>query len=237
MVADFASSGRVHRRLSSKHDRVAHLLSDIEEDVFLSFEGSVDVLEVREQFALPRDATLSIADELGIRHPTADGVPVVMTTDLMVFLTNLRRMAVSVKSASELTSRRALEKLEIERQFWTRQNVPWHLITDKEMSRAERVHHQQTAPWLVLNGLEQGADYWDRQAAVALPQLKRALKASPATRVIDFVRRLEASHGWPAGDGLSALRRLVAVGLLAFDHSRRFDPFRPLGQLTLPEPR
>ncbi|MDH7973046.1 TnsA endonuclease N-terminal domain-containing protein [Sphingomonas sp. AR_OL41] len=232
-VSDFSSSGRVHRRPSSKFERVVHLLSDIEEDTFLPFDGAALVADVREQFPLPRDETYELALAHGLRHPKIGGVLVVMTTDMVVDFVDGRRVAVSVKPAGELSNRNTIAKLEIERLYWERMGVAWHLVTEREIEEGSRINNQQLVEWRFLDGCEDGEEHWDARAAALLGPLAKVLRSAGRPRVIDAIKRVEASNGWQPGDGLSALRRLLALGMVRLTADRRFDPFGPVDQLEI----
>ena len=59
-----------------------------------------------------------------------------MTTDLLVTergLNSNREIAFAVKDAEELCNERVLEKLEIERRFWERREIPWRILTDQQV--------------------------------------------------------------------------------------------------------
>jgi len=59
-----------------------------------------------------------------------------LTTDFLITLrlsNEIKYLARSIKSSTELHDKRTLEKLEIEREYWTRQNVNWALVTEKEL--------------------------------------------------------------------------------------------------------
>ena len=232
-ISDLSSSGRVHRRPSSKFERVVHLLSDIEEDTFLPFDGAAQVIDVREQFPLPRDETLELALTHGLRHPRADGVLVVMTTDMLVDFIDGRQVAVSVKPAGELSNRNTIAKLEIERLYWERMGVAWHLVTEREIEEGSRINNQQLVEWRFLDGCEDGEEHWDARAAALLGPLAKVLRGAGRPRVIDAIKRVEARNGWKPGDGLSALRRLLALGMVRLTADRRFDPFGPVDQLEI----
>jgi len=83
-VQDVPSDGRSHRIFSHKTKRIHHLLSDLELATFLLFDWSESVLDIREQFPLIRDDTRIIAQREGIKHPSAQGVDLVMTTDFLI---------------------------------------------------------------------------------------------------------------------------------------------------------
>lgn len=103
-VRDFSSSGKSFRVLGDVTNRVHQLLSTLEYKVFSSFDWNPLVTDIREQCSLPLEETTSIALELGIRHPTHKGKPVVMSTDFYVILKN-RSVAITVKYSRKLTKR------------------------------------------------------------------------------------------------------------------------------------
>ena len=123
-IQDVASLGRVHRIKGWKHGRVHHLLSDLEARVFIIYEWSRQVSEIREQYPLlPLDETLAIAQECGIVHPVdvRSRSPMIMTTDFVLTIKHdltTSYQARAVKYAADLRNVRTLEKLEIERRYW-----------------------------------------------------------------------------------------------------------------------
>ena len=61
------------------------------------------------------------------------------TTDFVLTFNNginETEMAIAVKQSADLTSQRTLEKLEIERCYWSARNIPWQILTEKELPRA-----------------------------------------------------------------------------------------------------
>ncbi|MGU7859640.1 TnsA endonuclease N-terminal domain-containing protein, partial [Streptococcus suis] len=93
----------------------------------------------QEQYPLlPIEETIIIANELGIKHPTdlKSGEPIVMTTDFLVTTRNnteVKKFARTLKYKNELMDKRVLEKFEIERVFWERQEVDWGIVTELEV--------------------------------------------------------------------------------------------------------
>jgi hypothetical protein len=145
-IHDFPSWGRVHRIRGWKHGRVHHLLSDLERNVFLFHQFPQRVTDIREQYPLfPQEDTLEIAREIGVRHPTDPRTkyPVVMTTDL--FLTamqgmNITYLPITVKYRKDLRKPRVLEKLEIERWYWSRRNLKLK-IADETLASPDLVRN------------------------------------------------------------------------------------------------
>lgn len=229
-VGDFASSGRVHRVKSQTHGRVVHLMSDMELDVFRKFDGRPGVVDIREQYPLCRAETLVIADALGVRHPAAWGVDVPVTTDILVDFVGGRRVALAVKPASEVGKRRVLEKLELEREAWRRRGVEWKLVVGADVTRAERLNGQERATWAFLDGVRSPNGVgWDECADVMLIELAD----TAAGRIVDLCKAVERVHGWVAGTGMSAVKRLLARNLVDVAGKARLDPFGPVAQLVL----
>ncbi|MEW6540812.1 MAG: TnsA endonuclease N-terminal domain-containing protein [Bacillota bacterium] len=113
-------------------------MSQLELKYFYTLEWSPAVTDIREQYPLPLDQTLEIAGRLQIKHPTDPKTKeaAVMTTDFVIDVctaggTELR--ARTVKMAKDLNSRRALEKLEIERTWWQEQGMDWGIVTENEI--------------------------------------------------------------------------------------------------------
>jgi hypothetical protein len=59
-----------------------------------------------------------------------------MTSDFYVEMTG-GTVVLSVKPSSELNKPRVLEKLEIERRYWSARGVKWELVTEREINRTK----------------------------------------------------------------------------------------------------
>src|SRR5258707_8620804 len=142
-VRDVPSKGRSAMAKGQKTERTHHFVSDLEYQYFILAEFAPSVFDILEQYPLlPREETISIAKELGIKHPCYPGsnTPIVMTTD-MVLCTGSdgseELEPLSIKYASALRSAgsedkkyiRTIEKLQIEKRYWMRRG-PWFLCTD-----------------------------------------------------------------------------------------------------------
>ncbi len=138
-VRDVSSHGRSSRDKGWKTGRTHHFLSILELLYYLTLEWSLMVTDIREQFPLlPIDDTLAIADSLDIRHPTHPKTkePIVMTTDFYISLQNESgtfEHARTIKYAKDLSNRRTLEKLEIERRYWEVRRIDWGIVTEHEI--------------------------------------------------------------------------------------------------------
>jgi len=143
-VRDVPSRGRSSMVLGLKTGRVHHYLSDLEYACHILAEYASTVTDIQEQFALLTcDDTQTIAEGLGIRHPVYPGTntPTIMTSDLVLTVRkeqNLVTTVFCVKPSSEIDpkhphSRRVMEKLLIEKTYWSQQEVAWYLITERDI--------------------------------------------------------------------------------------------------------
>jgi hypothetical protein len=149
-IQDVSSHGLSTRIKGWKTQREHHFLSKLELSYFFLLEWSPLVLDVREQYPLDLKETMAIAESLGIRHPTDPHTkhPVVLTTDFLITISrsmNCEEKARTIKPASKLSSKRVLEKFEIERIYWEEREVDWGIVTEKDIdqviaSNVEWVH-------------------------------------------------------------------------------------------------
>lgn len=68
-VRDAPSAGAGHRPRGWITGREYELLSDLEYWVFLHLEWSALIVDIREQYPLPLQATRAIAEDCGFAHP------------------------------------------------------------------------------------------------------------------------------------------------------------------------
>ena len=124
---------------SWRNSRIYHLFG-IEELFFYILEWSLSVKDVKEQYPLlPITATIEIAERLGIKHPAycKTKEPKVMTTSFLIDVEESGRIVTKARavkrSINQLNSKRAIEKLEIERTFWTGKGIDWGIVTKSDM--------------------------------------------------------------------------------------------------------
>lgn len=124
-------------------DRCRHLLSHGELYTVRLLEHLPTVVAIHEQYALPPETTLVIADELGLAHP-AFGNSKVMTSDFLVEFTLGKKRYQNVLSYKPFdvmqhpdTSKdiRSREKQLIECHYWEiHRGIPWRLVTAEDVS-------------------------------------------------------------------------------------------------------
>ena len=142
-VRDVPSLGRSYRDLGWKTGRTHHFLSTLELLYYFTLEWSPMVIDIREQYPLLSgddtiDETLAIAESFDIKHPVHPKTkePIVLTTDFYLSLRNQSgtfEHARTVKYAKDLSNRRTIEKLEIERRYWEVKGIDWGIVTEHEI--------------------------------------------------------------------------------------------------------
>jgi hypothetical protein len=169
----------VRRVYWSRTQRVYHFLSDNEYYAFLHHCYDDNVTDIREQFPLDRSETTLIAQQLGVRHPIdqSSRAPLVATTDLLVTRRTrdgLRDFAFAIKEDKDLTVLRTVEKLEIERVYWTIRGVAW----DIEVSSKIKNNKAMNLAWMF--GCDAAEDFSGISLAAIKIHLRSAFARSPA---------------------------------------------------------
>lgn len=234
-IQDVSSLGRSTRIFSFKTGREHHLLSDLETGLFLLVEWSERVRDIREQFPLDRDVTRMLAEKMGIVHPrdTHTQTDIIMTTDMVVdvlFEGAIHTIAFSVKPASKLDDPRTLEKLELERRYWARDQIAWYLVTEKDLpeiriGNLRWLHEMQS----IENLKAPYEGYWTDRVGRFLNEFSRV----HGGLIEDFLRHLQKNCGFSAGEGMIVLRHLAANKKIEIDLDREFSAKNACDVLTV----
>ncbi|HST50611.1 MAG TPA: TnsA endonuclease C-terminal domain-containing protein [Pyrinomonadaceae bacterium] len=137
-VQDFSSYGQANRDLDAATGRQHDYFSRLEFCYHLVL-GWSGLLDIQEQFPLlPLETTISIANELGIRHPVdfKTKKPVVMTTDFRISVplpVGKEVVFRTTKPAAKLLETRVIEKLELERRFYASLDANWGIVTERQI--------------------------------------------------------------------------------------------------------
>lgn len=225
-IRDVSSLGRSHLALSATVGREHHLLSDLEELVFLYADYSPSVIDIREQFPLfPREETAAIAEELGIEHPSHYGVQDVLTEDLILTLRGApqRLIARQVKYVKELESPETRQKLEIQKRYFERKGIEWKLVTERDL------------PVTVSNNLK-----WLRRGAIEtfedpdVHHFEEALKRAKGTEALGpWLRRTADDLAYPRDRAMLLFKRLVWAHVIELDITIPIELTTSLAALSL----
>ena len=218
-ISDFSSQGKSRRMFSPKTGRVHHLLSDVEYQLFLLLEYADYVIDIREQYPLKREDTLSIAAKKQIRHPIYPGTTVatVMTTDFLVTVHRAGKKsleAYSCKRDEGITTLRDVEKLEIERTYFDQMGTPFHLVLHSALPM-ERVKNLE---WI------RGAAYGDSNTmqdslmhGLCSRMLQDLAQCQHDKTLADYCANFDVRVGAEPGSGLLVARMLLARRQLLVD--------------------
>ena len=211
-IQDFPSMGRASRSPGWKSDRIHHLMSDWESRLFYIFEWCKEVQDIREQYPLlDLDLAMEIAKEMGIEYPVnrKSNTPYVLTTDFMLTLKQDKKpvqIARTFKTTKDLGKKRTIEKLELERRYWQRQNIDWAIVTEQEICKIFASNIQWVHPayhWkLAQEQNNEHCCYFNNILKERLSSKK--FKISTITTTLDKDMNLEV------GTSLSLFKHLVA---------------------------
>jgi hypothetical protein len=202
-VQDFASQGIASRVKGRTTGRVHHLMSNNELAYFYILDWSDSVTDIREQYPLSDlSCAVNVAAQAGIKYPTdkASGYPYVMTCDFMITtITGVK--ARTIKMTEELENTRVLEKLEIERRYWTARGVDWKIVTEREIpyKKAKNIEWFYTTQNFRIEPYE----FMDAQ-----DMMLRLLLCGKHS-IIDAAHIAESEFLLPAGTGLQLFKQLV----------------------------
>ena len=182
-----------------------------------------------------------LAGKMGNEHPRdpRTRVDVVMTTDFMVDVRaegRSKTVAYAIKPAQDLedpkTSRRTIDKLELERRYWSRNHISWHLVTDRDLPKARIMNLE----WLYgmrsfEHELAPHPCYWQDRCDQFLGEFQRVRGGS----IGDFFMHLEDRCQFASGEPLKVLRHLAANKKVVIDLDREFSHRDRFDVLRFPE--
>ncbi|MED3782786.1 TnsA endonuclease N-terminal domain-containing protein [Heyndrickxia sporothermodurans] len=227
-IQDVPSLGRATRLKGIKIPRQFEFLSDLERNYFYLLEYSDLVIDIREQYPLlPIEETIVIADELGIKHPTnpKTGKPVEMTTDFLITVNKDQQhqhLARTLKYKDDLMEERVLEKFEIERVYWERQDIDWGIVTELEISK-DMAHNiafvHGYSDLSVIEGFEEITVYEIDDMSIYF--MKKLLAEDQTVK--QLVKEFERDFGMVVGCGLSLFKHLVITKAIELDLLVKLD--------------
>lgn len=156
--------------------------------------------------------TKRLCEEPGIKHPEHSGVLQFMSTDFLVKTgdPDKHTLALQVKTSDDLEDPRTVEKLEIERLYWTLKEIPWYVITEKEIPKQVF----RNIDWLYSL---QAQDYSLAEEAEFFEFFSNHLEKNSHLTVIDLCKRLDTSYHLELGESLFQIRALLARRYFHFD--------------------
>lgn len=211
-IQDFPSKGRVSRSPGWKSDRIHHFMSDLELRFFYLLEWSNAVQDIREQYPLlDLDLAFCIADEMGIEYPKdqKSGVPYVLTTDFMLTVKQDQKkvqIARTIKLGKELEKKRVLEKLELEKYYWNRQNIDWAIVTEEEIPKIFTDNIKWVHPAYNWEIPEEN----NNENCYYLSNILKERLSTKKSKINTITKALDRDMGCESGTSLSLFKHLVS---------------------------
>jgi hypothetical protein len=228
-IHDFASCGQANRVKSSLHGRTCHLHSQLETDWFYVFHAIPNLKDLREQYPLELDETMGISNELDIKHPTdpKSQEPCVVTTDFLLTINDGFReadVAIAIKPSADLASQRVLEKLEIERVYWSARKINWRILTERELPRALVKNMRWLHPHLDLT--ESGE--FTPEKILRIRNLMEPEIRNGSRSLVAIAGDCDNRLGLMPGAALCVTRYLIGIGTWPVELTIEIDPRKPL---------
>ena len=211
-VRDVSSAGRSHRVWGFQTQRTHHLLSDLELSAFFLFDWNPSATDIREQYPLKLDDTVDLARQAGIRHPQVRGQIQIMSTDLLVDTNNpeLPRVAIQVKTSSDIFNSRTIEKLELERRYWAMKEIPWYVLTDKLIPKTVT----QNITWLYPSQLILD----ETEDTLTMAELySDFFSKNRNSKISQVAMMIDRDYSLASGESLQKIRSLMAHRVFLFD--------------------
>lgn len=237
-IQDFPSMGRVTRVFGWTTNRIHHFFSDTQLKYFYLLDWEERVIDIREHYPLiDLEVVLKNTSDLKldkfIDKKTKE--PYILTTTFLITLLNPDGQksfaARSIKYASELSKKTTIEKLEIERRYWTAKGINWGIVTNKDINdvrakNIEWIHSAMTSD--DCNGLSK--DDFDELLDALLYRL-----IDNQQNIREIISRFEKDYSLDAGAGLLLFKHLIAGKRIALDMDKPINLNESGSSLRLPE--
>jgi hypothetical protein len=151
----------------------------------------------------------------------------VATTDFLLTIENgLHEIdkAIAIKPAADLASERVLEKLEIERVYWTSRNIEWQILTEKQLPLALVKNTRWLQPHL---NLPASGEFTLEQIQRVRTVMEQEI-TNGSLSLADIAALCDERLGLMPGAALCVSRHLIGIGIWSVDLMVDIDPRKPL---------
>jgi len=237
-IQDYPSMGRATRIFGWTTQRIHHFFSDSQLKYFYLLDWEEKVVDIREHYPLldletVLEDTADLKLDKFIDKKTKE--PYILTTTFLITLLNFDGQksfaARSIKYASELSKKTTVEKLEIERRYWTAKGINWGIVTNKDISdvrakNIEWIHSAMTSDG--CNGLSK-EEFDDLLNGL----LYRLIDNQQNIRKI--ISEFEKDYFLDAGVGLLLFKHLIARKKIVLDMDKPINLNESGSSLYLPD--
>ncbi len=227
-IHDFSSMGRASRIKGWKTDRIHHLQSDIMTRFFYLLEWDDRVHDIREAFPLIDAFDELIKEEdlnFNLFRDKENNEQYVLTTSFLITIYNEGKkeyFARSIKNSHELEKKTTLEKLEIERRYWSKKGIDWAVITEKEIP----IQRVKNIEWIHTSFFY---DIEDKD--ILSNQLIKYINANLNMSLKEIFMKFEENNMLDEGTALSIFKYLLAIKKLDIDMNKKIDLVKDMSDL------
>ncbi|ODM26915.1 transposase [Clostridium sp. Bc-iso-3] len=237
-IQDYPSLGRVTRVFGWTTQRIHHFFSDSQLKYFYLLDWEEKVVDIREHYPL-LDLETVLEDTADLKldkfRDKKTKEPYILSTTFLITLLNndgqKSFVARSIKYASELSKKTTIEKLEIERRYWTAKGINWGIVTNKDINgtRAKNIE------WIHSAMTSDGYNGFSREEFDDLLNglLYRLIDNQQNIRKI--ISEFEKDYFLDAGAGLLLFKHLIAGKKIALDMDKPINLNESGYSLRLPE--
>ncbi|WPC42840.1 TnsA endonuclease C-terminal domain-containing protein [Clostridium sp. JS66] len=213
-IQDFAPRGRVSRIKGKTTNRVHHLLSDLETNVFCLLDFEEKITDIKEHYPLLdlHEVVEELSDiKLQKFKNKKTGEEYIFTTTFVITLKGdgeEKYLALSVRNETELYRDLLLEKLEVERRYWTEKGINWSIITNKDIPMAK----VNNIKWLYLGDID--IKYEEEAYIKEVMANKITYNKCSIKEILDNV---DKELSLPIGTALVILKRMIISNEIIID--------------------
>lgn len=216
LAHDIKSIGLTTRIAGHKSGRVHHFLSRLEVKYFYLLEWSDIVVDIREQFPLDHHVAFNTSEEAGINYPWErnTGYDAVLTTDFLINVADpsggSTELARTLKYVSEFRSKRGkaiLEKLEIERRYWSGLGIDWGIVTELQIPQTLVANIEDCYDHRELGDV---VNFGTREVDTIESLIRRHAQEHPDHKLNALAATVDQSFSLELGTGLAVIKHLLA---------------------------
>jgi hypothetical protein len=209
------------REYGFKHDRVHHMLSKLERDVFLILDAIRRISCIKEQYPLDPRETWKICCKDNLEHPNLSGKLTVVTIDFFVTLMENGKIVyvgIDIKPSDELQKPDVLRKLEISRRWCVERGFRHWIWTEKEINGTLATNIKEMRDSLKISEFRVNQIQIDAVNSYVTPRLGEENTLS------QICLECDNQMGFDKGTSLRIAKYLIVRDIWLYDMTYPFDP-------------
>ena len=214
-VTTFSSKGRATRVYGYKTKEIHHIQSDNQLRVFLLLEWNDSVKNIKENVEL-KDLEIVIEDIENLRldkfrNKETGELYQLHTNFLVTIERNIvdEKVAISVKSLSELKRKTVIEKMEVERRYWNSKGILFYVVTEKQIDKQFEDNIKWVRETLMDRGIKDKRELGEK--------LYFFLQENEQVKLNKVLEEFDIDEGSKEGTALFIFRYLIAIKKVKVD--------------------